>query len=161
MYIYRHNTHTHTHTHTIGAVSHYIYIYLSIYLSIYVSIYVYICIYIYRNIYIHDLHTILAVRPPTHPSTRTQKNDRVASINVLARTNARCYLVRHALFRCEVERVQRAVSSQHCRRFFFPVFNRSIQRCAQSLRSFQMQHVRKRRCLKRALIRLVMPENTP
>jgi hypothetical protein len=54
----------------------------------------------------------------------TQKTDPLASINVLARSNARCYLVRHALFRCEVERVQRAVSSQHCRRFLFLVFNR-------------------------------------
>jgi hypothetical protein len=45
-------------------------------------------------------------------------------MNVLARSNARCYLVRHALLRCEEERVQRAVSSQHCRRFLFLVFNR-------------------------------------
>ncbi len=53
---------------------------------------------------------------------RTQKND--LGINVLARSNARFYLVRHALFRCEVERVQRAVSSQYCRRFLFLVSNR-------------------------------------
>ena len=109
----------------------------------------------------HDLYTRLAATP-THPPIHkhSQKNDQVASINVLARSNARCYLVRHALLRCEVERVQRAVSSQHCRRFLFLVFNRFIQRCAQILRSFQMQHVRKRRCLKRALIRLVMPEKS-
>ena len=82
-------------------------------------------IYKYRDIYIHDLYTGLAATP-THPPIHkhTQKNDLVASINVLARSNARCYLVRHALFRCEVERVQRAVSSQHCRRFLFLVFNR-------------------------------------
>jgi stalled ribosome alternative rescue factor ArfA len=45
-------------------------------------------------------------------------------MKVLTRSNARCYLVHQALFRCEVERVQRAVSSQHCRRFLFLVFNR-------------------------------------
>jgi hypothetical protein len=50
-------------------------------------------------------------------STHTQKNDLVVlSINVQTRSNARCYLIRQALFRCEVERVQRAVSSQHCDR---------------------------------------------
>ncbi len=88
-------------------------------------LFIYIYIHIFRDIYIHDLYTILAAvptHPPIHP--HTQKNDQVASINVLARSNARCYLVRHALFRCEVERVPRAVSSQHCRRFLFLVFNR-------------------------------------
>jgi hypothetical protein len=82
-------------------------------------------IYIYRDIYIHDVYTRLAATP-THPpiQTHTQKNDLVASINVLARSNARCYLVRHAPCRCEVERVQRAVSSQHCRRFLFLLSNR-------------------------------------
>ena len=64
------------------------------------------------------------LHPPTHPCTHTQKSDLVASINVLASSNARCYLVRHALLRCEEERVQRAVSSQHCRRFLFLLFNR-------------------------------------
>ncbi len=71
------------------------------------------------------LRTILAATP-THPPIHkhTQKNDHVASINVLARSNAHCYLVRHALLRCEVERVPRAVSSQHCRHFLFLVVNR-------------------------------------
>ncbi len=93
----------------------------------------------------HDLYNRLAATP-THPPIHkhTQKNDLVASIHVLARSNARCYLVRHALLRCAVERVQRAVSSQHCRRFLFLPFNRQIQRCAQILRSFQMRHVSKR-----------------
>ena len=69
-------------------------------------VYLYICRYIYTFV------------------GKKYKNDLVASINVLARSNARCYLVRHALVRCEVERVQRAVSSQHCRRFLFLVFDR-------------------------------------
>jgi len=70
----------------------------------------------------YDLHTRLATS--THTYTHTQNNDHVASIDVLARSNACCCLVRHALFRCEVERVQRAVSSQHFRRFPFLVYNR-------------------------------------
>jgi hypothetical protein len=74
------------------------------------------------NAYMNDLHTRLATS--THTHTHTQENDLAASIHVLARSNARCYLVRQALLRCEVERVQRAVSSQHCRRFLFLVFNR-------------------------------------
>ncbi len=83
--------------------------------------YIYICIiYVYRDIYIHDLYSRLAATPTQPPIHKhTQKNDLVASINVLPRSNARCYLVRHALFRCEVERVRRAVSSQHCRLFLF------------------------------------------
>ncbi len=86
---------------------------------------IYFCIHVYRDTYIHDLYTRLAATP-THPPihTHTQKNDLFASINVLARSNARCYLVRHALSRNEVERVPRAVSSQHCRRFLFLVSNR-------------------------------------
>ncbi len=128
-------------TNTCISLSIYTYIYLSIYEYIYMYIYIYIytrihihivcmyiyiyIIYVYRDIYIHDLYSRLAPTP-THPPIHkhTQKNDLVASINVLARSNACCYLVRHSLLRCEVERVPRAVSSQLCRRFLFLVSNR-------------------------------------
>ncbi len=60
----------------------------------------------------NDLHTRQATSTHTHTHTHTHTNDPfIASINVLTRSNARCYLVRHAVLRCEVERVQRAVSN--------------------------------------------------
>ena len=76
---------------------------------------------LYIGIHRYNRLAATTTHPPTHTHTA---NDRVASINVLTRNNARCYLVRHALWRCEVERVQRAVSSQHCCRFLLLVFNR-------------------------------------
>jgi hypothetical protein len=45
----------------------------------------------------------MCAREPTHACTQTQENDLVASIHVLACGNARCYLVRHALFSGEEE----------------------------------------------------------
>ncbi len=87
----------------------------------YIHIYIYIYIF---ELMLAQARLATSTQTHTHIQTHTQKNDRVASINVVTRSNARCYLVRHALFRCEVERVQRAVSSQHCRHFLFLVFNR-------------------------------------
>jgi hypothetical protein len=61
------------------------------------------------------------------PCTFLEADDLVASIHVLARGNARCYLVLHALFSGEEKGDLSTVRTQHCRRFLVVVFQRQIQ----------------------------------
>jgi len=80
------------------------------------------------------LYIYARAHEPTHAHTQTQEKDLVTSIHVLACDNARCYLVRRALFSGKKEGGLRTVRTQHCRRLFLVICQRQVQRRADRLR---------------------------